>query len=151
MLEIEKNSKHTASNIFALSNQLQSSRVNLSNDVKDLNLKEQVELFKVDHLLWKWRIYNMLLGFEKVDINQAQDYHNCRLGKWYYSAPSELSNNTYFKQIEKPHQKLHQLAKTATEYYQKQDITNSEKALAEMELISQEIIQLLDKLKADLD
>ncbi len=145
--EIERDSICTAQDIYALSNKVQQTRVALSNVVKEIPLEDQVDLFKIDHLLWKWRIYNMLLGFEKVDPKQAEDYHSCKLGKWYYSETSIMSQNTYFKQIEKPHQTLHQLAKQATDYYLNQDLENSEKALLQMENTSQQIIQLLDKLK----
>ena len=89
----------------------------------------------------------MLLGFEKVDPKQAQDYNNCKLGKWYYSQSGDVSQNTYFKQIEAPHKKLHELAKKATDYYKEQNEKAVENALLEMEEQSTVIIQLLDNLK----
>lgn len=145
--DIERDSRSTAEDIYRLSSQTQGIRGRLSNQVEGIKEGDYIELFKVDHLLWKWKIYNMLLGFEKVDAKQAGDYKNCKLGKWYYSQSGSLNQNTYFKQIEEPHQKIHNLAKQATEYYRNQDIKNVENILVEMENVSTEIIQLLDRLK----
>lgn len=144
---IEKETYYTAEHLYALSKDMQSQRIALSNATSGLDIKDQIELFKVDHLLWKWRIYNMLLGFENVDPKQAQDYHNCKLGQWYYASNDSLMHNPYFKQIEQPHLRLHKLAQQATLYYQQNDPLNSEKMLFEMEDASQEILHLLDQLK----
>ncbi|MBQ1274976.1 MAG: CZB domain-containing protein [Cellulosilyticum sp.] len=147
--KIEVSSRNTAEDIYKLSNEVQSTRVQIASGAKNIAFKDQVELFRVDHLLWKWKIYNMLLDFEKVDVNQAADYHNCRLGKWYYQQQGEVTQSMSFKKIEAPHKHMHNLAKIATECYKGQDIAGSEKALAQMEETSQEIINLLEQLKKE--
>jgi len=148
--EIERDSRYTAEDIYKLSNQIQVARENAYSSVNEIGDKEKIDIFKVDHLLWKWKIYNMLLGFEKVDKNHAEAYRACKLGKWYYNQGAHLTGNSYFKQLETPHKKIHELAKKAVEYYEKQDIRSAEKMFMEMETVSKEIIQLLDYLKRDL-
>lgn len=145
--QIERDSRHTAEDIYNLSNQIQVTRGDLYSQVKVLEKEDKLDIFKVDHLVWKWRVYNMLLGFEEVQINQAANYTECRLGKWYYDETNELRNNTGFKQIEEPHKKLHKLATQAIEYHNKGDKANAEKSLIEMEGTSREIIKLLDSFK----
>ncbi len=42
-------------------------------------------LSKSDHILWKWRVYNMFLGLEKLSPTDVSSHRDCRLGKWYTS------------------------------------------------------------------
>ncbi|MBE6023869.1 MAG: hypothetical protein E7231_11690 [Cellulosilyticum sp.] len=145
--QIEKGSRHTAEDIYNLSNKMQKTRGDLYNEVKVLGKEDKLDVFKVDHLVWKWKVYNMLLGLEEININQAADYKGCRLGKWYYDETNELRQNIGFKKIEQFHIKLHKLATQAIEYHNKGDRMSAEEALLEMEETSHEIIKLLDGLK----
>lgn len=150
---IEAMCKKTAKDIFKLSQFTNKVRIDSINSNKTLSDREKIEIYKVDHLIWKWRIYNMLLGIFKVDINIAGDYRNCALGKWYYSILGDESDNKLkydknFIKIESLHINLHNLAKDAAIEYSKGDISLTEMNLNKMEEVSYEIVELLDKIKA---
>lgn len=60
-----------------------------------LNDSQLLRVLKTDHLLWKWWIYNRMLGYDKSDIQIIGNSHQCRLGKWIEaqkSNPGSLVN-----------------------------------------------------------
>jgi methyl-accepting chemotaxis protein len=138
--------------IFNLSKEIDVLRVKAIKDKSCLTEKEFLDVYKVDHLLWRWKIYNMILGYEKADINTAGDYKNCRLGKWYYGGDCEnLKKYKAYSDMEKPHIELHNLAKEAIAAYEKGDTKSAEKALVGMDNCSSEVVKCLESLKKDLD
>jgi methyl-accepting chemotaxis protein len=145
-------SNDTGKSIFNLSKEIDGIRIIAIKDKNSLTDKDFLDVYKVDHLLWRWRIYNMILGYEKADINTAGDYKNCRLGKWYYGGDCEkLKKYKAYTDMEKPHIELHNLAKEAIAAYEKGDIKAAEKALAGMDYCSKEVVKCLESLKKDLD
>lgn len=142
----------TGKAIFNLSKKLDVIRIKAIKDKDSLTEKEFLDIYKVDHLLWRWRVYNMILGYEKADINTAGDYKNCRLGKWYYGGDCDkLKKYKAYNDMEKPHIELHNLAKEAIAAYEKGDIKSAEKALKGMDNCSREVVGFLESLKRDLD
>ena len=99
-----------------------------------------IEIYKTDHLLWRWRVYNMLLGNEKVDVNVVGDYKKCRLGMWYYGIECDkFRNHKAFMELEKPHIELHEVAKEAVLAYKRNDIKAAEEGLKKMDMFSKGI------------
>jgi methyl-accepting chemotaxis protein len=137
--------------IFDLSKKIDRIRIEAIKDKNCLTEKEFLDIYKIDHLLWRWKIYNMILGYEKADINAAGDFKNCRLGKWYYGMDCEkLKKFRAYADMEKPHIELHNLAKEAVAAYERGDIKSAEKALLNMDKCSKEVIRCLEELKKDL-
>lgn len=112
-----------------------------------LSNKDIIEVAKTDHLLWKWKVYNMLLGLETPDLEQVSSHETCRLGKWYYgNISAQFKDLPAFKQLEEPHQAVHQYAKQAVQYYIEGDVTGAEKAFEHLHKASDTVISLLSKL-----
>jgi methyl-accepting chemotaxis protein len=107
-----------------------------------------LDICKTDHLMWRWRVYNMILGYEKIDINTIGGHVECRLGKWYYGAAKELlKDNSTFIAMEKHHIELHQLAKEAALDYSNGNISGAEISLKKMNDCSRKVIEALESLK----
>jgi hypothetical protein len=72
-------------------------------------LKSFVELAKVDHLVFKFRIYLGLFGMEQIDPQQVASHTSCRLGKWYYEGEGRehFSRLEGYREIEAPHVEVH--------------------------------------------
>lgn len=141
----------TGSGIFELSRLNNEIRIKMLSSGSGLLECDMLDICKTDHLMWRWRVYNMILGYEKIDINTIGTHLDCRLGKWYYSAGKEvLGQNEIFKAMEKPHIELHQMAKEAAIAYSRNDIAGAEKALEKMNECSVKVVQALDKLKEQL-
>lgn len=100
-----------------------------------------------DHLMWKWRIYNMLLGYHKFDLSKVTDHHSCRLGKWLDTLdPKDPTVSQYLKRIAAPHEKVHRASHQAIEAYQHKDIQQSETLLGEVEAQSKLVVAILEEM-----
>ncbi len=141
----------TGEGIFRLSQLNNEIRLKMLSGGSMLSECDMLDICKTDHLMWRWRVYNMILGYEKIDTDTIGTHLDCRLGKWYYSIGKEaLGQNETFKSMEKPHIELHQMAKEAAEAYSRGDITEAEKALEKMNECSSKVVQALDRIKEQL-
>lgn len=138
----------TAEVIFELSKRLEQYRETYFETNIQLNDKDMIEVAKTDHLLWKWKVYNLLLGLKTLEDEAVASYQSCRFGKWYYSRlPEEITRQAAYEQIEQPHKNVHEYAKKAVEFYRKGDIANAEKAFEQMQKSSEQVLKLLEELK----
>ncbi|RQD68871.1 MAG: chemotaxis protein [Tindallia sp. MSAO_Bac2] len=144
-------SQETGGAIFGASKKLNDIRMALLKHSDCLDNQQMIEVYKTDHLLWRWRVYNMLLGLENVDDSMVANYQECRLGKWYYSVEDEmLKKHSAFANLESPHIQLHQMAKKASDAYKAGNMTEADRALEEMDRYSKEVFRCLDEISAAL-
>lgn len=80
-------------------------------------LKSFIELAKVDHLVFKFRIYIGLFGLENIAPNSVASHKTCRLGKWYYEGEGHdcFSKLPGYREIEAPHVDVHKFGIAALE------------------------------------
>lgn len=73
------------------------------------------ELAKVDHLIYKFRIYKVLFGLSDEGESQFASHTACRLGKWYYEGEGKdcFSKFPGYREIETPHKRVHDSALNA--------------------------------------
>lgn len=111
-------------------------------------LRGFVELAKVDHLVYKFNIYQVVMGRSNKSEHDFTDHHDCRLGKWYYSGDGKecFSHLPGYREMEKPHQRVHQSGITAIREMQLQNQSNVLKALNEMEAASLEVLNHLENM-----
>lgn len=141
----------TGSGIFKLSQINNELRLSMLSSGNALSEADMLDICKTDHLIWRWRVYNMILGYEKIDVNTIGSHLECRLGKWYYSSGKDiLGQNEVFRSMEKPHIELHEMAKEAAVAYSRGDIAGAERALDRMNECSVKVVVALDKLKEQL-
>lgn len=104
---------------------------------------------KSDHVIWKKKLAEMVIGRTALNPDELADHHSCRLGKWVGSITDpEILNHPAFKALEVPHSKVHDHGIEAARKYHNNDL---EGALAEIALVeepSKEVLRLLDELIA---
>ena len=63
------------------------------------------ELAKMDHLIYKFRVYQVMFGLSDEDIGHFGSHQHCRFGKWYYEGEGRagFSHLPGFREIEAPH------------------------------------------------
>ncbi|ADK14454.1 MULTISPECIES: methyl-accepting chemotaxis protein [Clostridium] len=145
---IDSNCKGIGKFIYDLSKRIDSMRIDMLKNKSCLTDCDMIEIYKTDHLIWRWRIYNMLLGNEKVNTNEVGDYKGCRLGKWYYNIDSDkFKNSKAFVELEKSHIELHEVAKEAAIAYERNDIKMAEECLERMDMCSKKVFALMDEIK----
>ncbi|USG66275.1 methyl-accepting chemotaxis protein [Brevibacillus ruminantium] len=142
-------SKETAKIILELSRYMDDYRQSFFSINVKFSSKDIVRVAKTDHLLWKWRIYNMLLGLETLNSNQVASHHACRLGTWYYGdLPDQVKGHPVFAQLEEPHKAVHTYAKQAVQCYEEDNIAGAQAAFEQLQLASSQVISLLTELEA---
>lgn len=146
--EITNVSEKVGKSIFDLSNSINSIRIESIKSSNCLTEKDLLDLCIVDHLLWVWRVYNMILGHEKIEVSAVNTHTECRLGQWYYNVKnSAIKGNKTFMDIEQPHSELHKYAKEAIKAYSEKNIALSEELLSKMTSCSKQIISSLNEIK----
>jgi len=76
-------------------------------EILDVSNRIFVSLAKIDHVVFKNNVYAFLFG--EIDSFKPTDYHNCRLGKWYYEGIGKhrFGDVASYSSLEKPHAIVH--------------------------------------------
>ncbi|WP_439898220.1 CZB domain-containing protein [Iodobacter violaceini] len=106
------------------------------------------ELAKVDHIIFKFRVYKVLFGLSNEDESQFSSHTSCRLGKWYYDGEGKecFSKLNGYREIETPHMKVHSAALNALRAYFSGDSQNAIAAVSEMETASLSVLANLERM-----
>lgn len=107
-----------------------------------------LQLSKADHILWKWRVYNMFLGLEEIDPSTVTSHHDCRLGQWYDLPRTQkrFSNVKEYTDMEPYHVEVHQCAKQAVDAFNRGDIQKAEEHLVCLDTSSQQVLRYIEQL-----
>ncbi|HYH03258.1 MAG TPA: methyl-accepting chemotaxis protein [Bacillota bacterium] len=119
-----------------------------SNLTKSLPFNQCIDLYKTDHIVYVWRIYNMILGYEELDAEQMGNYRTCKLGVWYYSITDpQLKTAAAYRELEQIHINLHRLGKEAILAYQNGNSDQATQIHGEMGTVLSSLVNNLDALK----
>ncbi|PKR88361.1 hypothetical protein CXZ10_15195 [Pleomorphomonas diazotrophica] len=70
-----------------------------------------LEIAKIDHVLFKKKVTDTLLGYAALESGKVLDHHCCRLGLWYDKVSDpKIKGTPEFRAIEAPHARVHQEA-----------------------------------------
>ncbi|WP_281951307.1 methyl-accepting chemotaxis protein [Nitrosophilus kaiyonis] len=110
-------------------------------------------LAKLDHVIWKVNTYLSIAKHK--EMFKYVDYHDCRLGKWYYEGEGKkyFSNTPSFISLESPHATVHEGTKKIFNLLkvEKIDLENLMSAVKEMEEGSKKVFEILDKILVEKD
>lgn len=113
-----------------------------------LSQEDIIEVAITDHLLWRWKIYNLILGFEKMTIDEIGSPKTSRLGEWYYGKGKELlGEEKAFQDLEELHEKVYIVAKKAVEAYNTDDKKSASIFMEEITEVSSAVINKLKQLQ----
>ncbi len=116
-----------------------------------ISIQGQLEQAKAAHLAWRSKLMSYLSGELSLDSKELSSHRDCILGQWYYS--EGLKNFSYIpemKELEAPHEEIHQVIHHVVDYKQAGD---NDKALKEFEKItplSARIVEIIDRIIAKL-
>lgn len=147
--DIRELAHSTSLGIHQLGDEINHFRLSLiDNSNAKLSSLALLQLSKADHILWKWRIYNMFLGIENIQESEVSSHKDCRLGKWYTSekAQQTFGHENVFKELDHYHQEVHNQALIAVQLYKKGKIKEAEQALSKLELSSNEVLNKINYL-----
>ena len=103
---------------------------------------------KSDHMMWKKRLTELLLGRTAIRNDEVSDHHGCRFGKWYYNeGKSTYGHYPEFKAIEEPHAQIHQSAMQIVSLYNQGRKAEAERLIESLDAPTAEVLGLLDALR----
>jgi methyl-accepting chemotaxis protein len=109
--------------------------------------RDLVEIAKSDHVAFKKRLTDALMGRAKWKASEVPDEHSCRLGKWYDSVvePKILAQQAYEK-LREPHAALHAAARGALSADERGDRQGALEGLAHFVGAAKQVVSLLDEI-----
>ena len=110
-------------------------------------LRSFAELAKIDHLIYKMEIYQVVAGQSARKANDFSSHQKCRLGQWYYEgAGRKFSGLPAFRRLEAPHARVHESGRRAIERVQGRDADGALQDIAAMEAASMEVLGCLQEI-----
>ncbi len=123
-------------------------RLDILKESSHLSNNETIDIAITDHMLWQWRIQNMILGYERIEESSVGTHKTCRLGQWYYgNPPAEMTHNPDFTGMESYHEKMHRLAGQAVHAYNEGNVARAKELLRQVQDCSREIVIRLRNLQ----
>lgn len=110
-----------------------------------------LQTVKSDHLMWKARLADALLGGQPLDAEEPSNHTHCRFEHWYGSTGKERYGElAAFRAVEEPHTRVHNLGQEI-EQLAKQGATKQALAkLKQMDELSAQLFALLDELNQEI-
>ncbi len=106
-----------------------------------------VKVAKSDHVIWKKRLADMMVGLEALNPDELADHKSCRLGKWYYSDDAApYRSHPAFARLEEPHRLVHRHGIEAARLHRGGDTGGAVKEIAQVADASKQVIDCLDEL-----
>lgn len=147
-IKLKSEADRTGKAFFDISQKVDGIRMNALQCAPAIDAKTMIDLSITDHLMWKWRVYNMILGYIELEVKAVGDHHGCRLGKW--AATLDHSNpriKEVLSKMEQPHANIHQIAKKAIQEFNSGHRAGAETLLPEIERNSKVVVDSLIELK----
>ncbi len=110
------------------------------------------EMAKIDHVLFKKRVVDTLLGRAQWKAAEVPDHHACRLGKWYDSIQiPKLRELPSFGALVAPHERVHAVARAILRKHEAQELDEAIALLDDLNGASLEVLDVLDRLSTAIE
>lgn len=111
-------------------------------------LRSFVEVAKIDHILFKFEIYKVLMGLSDRTPESFAAHTECRLGKWYFSGEGKdcFSKLDGYREMDVPHKAVHENGRAAMEAMRNGDVEQALALLARTESASMDVLTALDRI-----
>lgn len=101
----------TGVHMHKISREIDKLRSDLARGNSELTKLDWITVYEIDHLIFTWRIYNNLSGFETLKLEQVNNNTGCKFGKWIAANESTpLGKTAEFKTAKDAHNRLHSCA-----------------------------------------
>ena len=115
----------------------------------DDSCRSLCEIAKIDHVLFKKRVTDTVLGYSNWNSSEVPDHHNCRLGKWYDAVSDVgITDLQAFKLLKEPHKRVHAAAIATLKAKEAGNMDQAMKSLHDMDIASKEVLAGLEAVSA---
>ncbi|CDK97452.1 putative chemotaxis methyl-accepting receptor, signalling [Magnetospirillum gryphiswaldense MSR-1 v2] len=106
-----------------------------------------IHLAKADHIIWKKRLADMMVGRVALNPNELSSEQHCRLGKWYYG-PASLPYRQHpaFIALEAPHRDVHSNGIEAARAFNAGQRERAMECITQVDRASRDVLANLDRL-----
>ncbi|MCB9947165.1 MAG: cache domain-containing protein [Rhodospirillaceae bacterium] len=105
-----------------------------------------IEIAKYDHVMFRKRIVDAVLGHNDLTADGVPDHHACRLGKWYDQADALVRAQPAYARLAEPHRRVHDAGKHVLALLRQGHVDEASVALEPLAQASHGVIALLDEL-----
>jgi Methyl-accepting chemotaxis protein (MCP) signalling domain/Chemoreceptor zinc-binding domain len=143
----EENSATGTATAQAMNNLLDLSE-KIEGSITSGTLRSFVELAKVDHLVFKFEIYKVVMGVSDKTVGDFKEHTQCRLGQWYYQGDGKscFSKLPGYREVEEPHKQFHAIGVAVLTEAGRHGIQQAVPLLHQMEDLSMRIMGELDRM-----
>ncbi len=107
---------------FKISRYIDLTRSDMVRGFAEITMQDRLRIFEIDHFILMWRVYNNVVGFEQLRLEQVNNNTGCKLGKWIVSQTDPaIVDSAEFKGVKAAHDEIH---KYATESWKAKDAGN---------------------------
>ncbi len=104
---------------------------------------------KSDHVAWKKRLVDMMMGLVKLNPDELSSDKTCRLGKWYHGPDAAIyRDEAAFRELAIHHRAVHEHGVAAARAFNADHVDEAIHLVSEVEKASQEVLRCLDQLIA---
>ncbi|BBE70828.1 methyl-accepting chemotaxis protein [Oharaeibacter diazotrophicus] len=105
------------------------------------------EVAKIDHVIFKKRVVDTVMGRDDWRHRDIPDHHACRLGKWYDAITDRrIRDLPAFAALVAPHERVHRLGHEVLEAHERREHARAVALLVDLNDASNEVIAMLDAL-----
>lgn len=101
----------TGEHFYRISRYIDTCRSDMARGFSELTTIDWLKVFRIDHFIFTWRIYNNLAGFESLRLEQVNNPKGCKFGKWVGTfSDTNITGNADFKALVEYHDNIHKYA-----------------------------------------
>ncbi len=148
--QAEENAKAIDVSSSALAG-IEQEMTSLLNTLGDRDIPHKVVLLaKSDHVTWRKRLMDMMIGHTSLNPQELSNHENCRLGKWYYG-PASLAYRDHpaFIELEECHRNVHRHGLESVRLHNAGQIAEASAQLELVEAASVQVMRCLDRLLSE--
>lgn len=135
----------TGQGIYDISVMLEENRNNALPWFKDLKGNTPLKLVATEHLLWKWKVYNVVSGFIKLEENDIPDHTKCSIGQYLEKVKETNKSDKFVLKLDEPHKKIHMLTRKVIRIANSENKENIEDYIKELDEVTKEFVTVLYK------
>jgi hypothetical protein len=116
--------------------------------IRKSSLRTFAEEAKLDHIIYKFNVYKVLMEISDKKAEDFSSHFNCRLGKWYFEGDGKknYSGLQSYLDLDEPHKNFHNAGARAVESFHKNDRSKCLEEIREMAIYSAKVIECLELL-----
>ena len=149
--QINDSTKECNHTMYQVLRKLNGIRGKISGMQLDFPAGDLIDLAKTDHLVWRARINQMMWGNLELNAADVVNSSICRLGKWYHGEGQvKYGSVPAFQNLGGIHDRFHKACAEAIDAHRNGDDAKITRLLPEIADLSEQVLTLLDDIKAKL-